>query len=423
MNFMKTNILILLIITLFYSCEKKYQELTLVELDKKELLLRVNEESTLVIDKYYPEKPKDLLIEWYSFDTMCATVIDGLVKGVSPGETYVYATVNGVESISCKITVIGVYDKDYDVYILGNHGSTLIYWKNGLPTKIKESKNRIIGKAIVVQNDDVFIAADDYSDNGQPIAKYWKNGEEFVLSEQKSGVTDLAVFNSSVYVVGYEVDETGLYVATLWKNGVVTYLDSGGKFSMANAITIFNGDVYVAGYKMENEDNELYEIAKYWKNGEENLIAKNSTARANDIAIIDNKVFVLFNETVNDVVLAKIWEDGKVQILSENNTPTIGCSMTKLNHEIHVAGYIYNNNLEHSFITIWENGQEKRLSENTLFGDVCKIISVNNDIFVLANEHHPNFFGPKYWKNKKETFFVDYNDVSYVNDITIVPKK
>lgn len=422
MKLMKTNILIFLIITLFYSCEKINQELTSVELDKKELLLRVNEESKLSIDKYNPEKPKDLLIEWFSFDTTCVTVVDGIVKGISPGETYVHATVNGVESISCKITVNGVYDEDNDVYVLGNFGKTLMYWKNGIPTQITESKNRIIGKAIQVVGDNIYSAADDYTVDGYPIAKYWINGEEFVLSAQKSGVTDMAVFNNDVYVVGYEVDNTGLYIATLWKNGVATHLDSGGNLSIANAITINNGDVYIAGYKADYNKGDK-EIAKYWINGEAVEITQNTTANAQDIYIKDNKIYTLVNETVNNVVLAKYWENGNDFILSENNTATLGRSMTIIDNIIYVSGIIYDKDIEHRYATLWVNGIEKRLSENTIYGETCKLTSSNGDVYVLTNEHQEYFTGPKYWKNGKETQFVHHNEVSMANDIFVVPKK
>ena len=128
-------------------------------LDKKELLLRVNEESKVQIDRYSPEKPKDILVEWHSLDSNRAIVSNGIVRGVSPGETYVYATVNGVESIACKVIINGVYDEDNDIYILGSNRKMLMYWKNGFPTQITEAKNRIIGKAIEVHHDNVYAAA------------------------------------------------------------------------------------------------------------------------------------------------------------------------------------------------------------------------------------------------------------------------
>lgn len=418
---MKTNIFILLIIVLFYSCEKKYQELTLVELDKKELLLRVNEESTLLINKYYPEKPEDLLVEWHSSDTTCVAVLDGVVKGVSPGETFVHVTVNGVESISCKITVKGVYDEKNDVYILGTHNKTLLYWKNGIPTQITESKYSIIGKAIQVVGDNVYVAADDYTVNGSPIAKYWVNGDEFVLTEQTSGVTDMAIYDNNVYVVGYEVDTTGLYIATLWKNGVATRLDGGGNFSIANAITINNGDVYIVGFKAVY-NNGINEIAKYWKNGEEVEITRNTTANAQDIYIKENKVYILVNESINNVVLAKYWEDGNDYILSKNKTASFGRSMTIVDNIIYVSGIIYDKDVKNSYATLWINGVEKQLSGNALYGEICEIASSNGDVYVLANERQEHFKGPKYWKNGIETQFVHPYEVSMANDIFVVPK-
>lgn len=329
--------------------------------------------------------------------------------------------VNEVQSYSCHITVNGVYDEDNDVYILGNHGKSLLYWKNGFPTQITEAKNRIIGKAIEVQNNNIYVAADDYTDNGYPIAKYWTNGEEFVLSEQKSGVTDMAIYDDNVYITGYEVDSTGLHIATFWENGIATHLDSGGSISIANAITIHNGDVYIAGFKADynNGDNE---IAKYWKNGEEIEITRDTTAYASDIFIKNNKVYTLVNESANNVVLARYWEDENEYILSENKTASLGLSITIANETVYVSGMVFGNDDAHRYATLWVGGIEKRLSGNTMYGETCKIISSNGDVYVLTNERQEYLSGPKYWKNGKETRFVDYYEVSMANDIFVIPK-
>ena len=128
----------------------------------------------------------------------------------------------------------------------------------------------------------------------------------------------------------------------------------------------------------------------------------------------------MVNETVNDVVLAKYWEDEKEYILSENNVPAIACAMTIADNGIYVSGYVYDKDVEHSYATLWVNGVEKRLSGNTLYGETCKIASSNGDVYVLANENQGFFSGIKYWKKGKETYFVHYLDASYANDITVV---
>jgi hypothetical protein len=279
----------------------------------------------------------------------------------------------------------------------------------------------IVGKAIQVVGEDIYVAADDYTVDGFPIAKYWINSEEFVLSEQKSGVTDMAIYNNIVYVTGYEVDSTGLHIATYWENGVATYIDSGGSISIANAITIYEGDVYIAGFKADynNGDNE---IAKYWINGEEFEITRNTTAFASDIFIKDNKVYTLVNESVNNVVLARYWEDKNEHILSENKTASLGLSMTIADGTVYVSGMVFGNDDADRYATLWVNGIEKRLSEYNMYGETCKIISSNGDVYVLTNERQEYLSGPKYWKNGKETRFEDYYEVSMANDIFVVPK-
>lgn len=420
---MKLFYLTLLTLILSYACEKLPDSfLTVVELDKNEIIIRVNEESTLSIDSYYPEKPDSLQIEWFSTDTNRVIVDNGIVIGVAPGQAMVYVKVNGIQSQSCNITIIGVYDADNDVYILGNQGKKLMYWKNGIPTQVTEAKFRIIGKAIHALDENIYVAGDDYTSEGYPVAKCWINGKEIVLSEKHSQVRDIAVSQNDVYVVGCEVKENGVTTATLWKNGIVNYLDENALFSIANAITITNGDIYVVGYSNVYENKTNYEVAKYWKNGEEIEITRSNTAYAHDIYIKDNKVYALVNGSLNNKYLAKYWVDDKEFILSERSSPTFARSMTISGNDLYVSGVVYDESINHSYATLWVNGVEKWISTNSLYGEICEIASSNGDVYVLANENHPNFYGPKYWKNGKEIFFEHYHNISFASDIFIVQK-
>ena len=78
-------------------------KITNVELDTTAAELKVGEELTLNV-KLTPEDAKDDNIKWSSSFTRVATVKDGVVKAVGPGETTITARANG-HSATCKVTV------------------------------------------------------------------------------------------------------------------------------------------------------------------------------------------------------------------------------------------------------------------------------------------------------------------------------
>ncbi len=78
-------------------------KITNVELDTTTAEMKVGEELTLNV-KLTPEDAKDDNIKWSSSFTRVATVKDGVVKAVGPGETTITARANG-HSATCKVTV------------------------------------------------------------------------------------------------------------------------------------------------------------------------------------------------------------------------------------------------------------------------------------------------------------------------------
>ncbi len=78
-------------------------KITNVELDVTTAEMKIGEELTLNA-KLTPEDAKEDSIKWSSSFTRVATVKDGVVKAVGPGETTITARANG-HSATCKVTV------------------------------------------------------------------------------------------------------------------------------------------------------------------------------------------------------------------------------------------------------------------------------------------------------------------------------
>ena len=78
-----------------------------------------------------------------------------------------------------------------------------------------------------------------------------------------------------VYVAG--VENNGVFdVAKYWKNGIPVDLSDGSSQASANSIVVSGSDVYVAGWVRNSSTQKA--VAVYWKNG----IAVNLTDGSHD---------------------------------------------------------------------------------------------------------------------------------------------
>lgn len=131
------------------------------------------------------------------------------------------------------------------IYVTGSENGRCKYWKknlsdNSLIAEYSLSQDNFdgVGRSIVVKENDVYVAGDQWNGNVR-VAKLWKNGGEIQLSDinSRNFVTDLVVINNDVYVVGEE-DVNGGRIAKLWKNGVETNLTDGSDYSTAKCIAV-----------------------------------------------------------------------------------------------------------------------------------------------------------------------------------------
>jgi hypothetical protein len=153
-----------------------------------------------------------------------------------------------------------------DVYVCGSvkinndiAASRAVYWKNGKIHFLTDGKYDSDADAICVSDGDVYVAGTEFSGNIDKftyydawdtdetpdglehcaVAKYWKNGKEFDLTDGKHGanVSGIAVVGGDVYVAGVEAigkhysdmneQEEAAQVATVWKNGKAIRLTDG----------------------------------------------------------------------------------------------------------------------------------------------------------------------------------------------------
>ena len=107
----------------------------------------------------------------------------------------------------------------------------------------------------------------------------------FLLFGCKKKTNSSTPTSVTVYVSGYERVGAN-FIAKYWKNGVENILAGGG---VANGIFVSGSDIYVCGQQF----NGAITTAKYWKNGTAiNLTNGTNSAVANAITVVNNNIYV-----------------------------------------------------------------------------------------------------------------------------------
>src|ERR1017187_3829195 len=138
-----------------------------------------------------------------------------------------------------------------------------------------------------------------------------------------------------VYVAG--VENNGLFdIAKYWKNGIPVNLSDGYYQASANSIIVSGSDVYVAGWLRNGIDGKA--IAVYWKNGiPVNLTDGSHETYATSIAVSGNDVYVA--GTQNDTgSIAKYWKNGSLVNLTDLFGGNVATSIAVSGTDVYVSG-------------------------------------------------------------------------------------
>src|SRR5579862_393360 len=146
----------------------------------------------------------------------------------------------------------------------------------------------------------------------------------------------------NVYVAG--VENNGLFdVAKYWKNGILVNLSDGNSQACANSIVVSDSDVYVAGW-VRNSSTQTA-IAVYWKNGVAvNLTDGSQDTYATSIGVSGNDVYVIGTTYDNGSVpqsIAKLWKNGSLTNLGgyvASGQGQVATSIAVSGTDVYVAG-------------------------------------------------------------------------------------
>jgi hypothetical protein len=286
-----------------------------------------------------------------------------------------------------------------DIYLAGYKNSQATYWKNGQQVSLKSASNNSAATSITVVGTDVYVAGweGDFFLYGNNKAKYWKNGNEVLLTGATgAGATSITVAGSEVYVAGWEF-AANKTVAKYWKNGQPFSLTNGITDAEAKGIVVVGGDVYVVGY--ENG------VAKYWKNGQAISLTNGShQAFANSIAVIGSDVYVAGSEHNGTAPVVKYWKNGQeVALTNGSTTNASAASIAIAGNDVYVAGWEGDDygRVGGSGATAkyWKNGQEVALTNGTTYAYPWSIAIFGSDVYVAGTEFSGSHSAAMYWKN------------------------
>ncbi|MCF2488123.1 hypothetical protein [Dyadobacter sp. CY347] len=251
-----------------------------------------------------------------------------------------------------------------DVHVVGWDGDSSMkaqarYWKNGVLQSFSGQYAPTVLSKVLLPGSDVYVAGSGEDAAGY-YAMYWKNGAPVNLNNSRNGwARDMAIVNGDVYVTGFASGGAGAQtVAKYWKNGVDVNLTNGDEQHFPNGIAVSGNDVHVVG----TMGGTFRTIAKYWKNGVETILSPSSYySNAEDVAVVGNDVYIVGNvgDSLN-YYTAKVWKNGVETTLPGGVTAT---GITIIGHDVYVSGAGLNGVT--SIAKYWKNGIPVELSDGT----------------------------------------------------------
>jgi hypothetical protein len=316
-------------------------------------------------------------------------------------------------------TVKDIYVAGYDNF---NGNSNAKIWKNSVPTYLTDGKHESSASSIFVSGNDVYVVG--YESNGVTnVAKIWKNGigTDLTDGEHESSASSVFVSGNNVYVVGYESNGV-TNVAKIWKNGVETDLTDGTVNAYAKSVYVNGLDVYVVGKEEEN-----YQYAgRLWKNGILTKLTEGiNYTEIESVFVKNNDVYIAGYE--NNLLLegadysnftAKFWKNSIVTSLTDVKVSAVAQSIYIEDDNVYVAGSQVNGNVV--VPKIWKNGKELVVGNFESYGHLNSIVVVKNDIYTVGFEKDNNTgkYPAKIWKNGVGTY-LDQNITSTALSIFI----
>lgn len=306
---------------------------------------------------------------------------DGFCNGIHINGSDVYI-------VGCEATGKLVDDGYYEPY----RQNVGVLWQfkvndegNVTRTTLSDGKNSTSPVAVAVGNGTVYAAGFETMENSNRKVVYWKNEQMEYLTD---GATDALAYciladGDNVYIGGYvqPADNKSGGIARIWKNGAAQDLTDGTTLAKVNALCLDNGVLYAAGAEKVSGGRWKGVL---WRDGQPTYFTEDIGTEVTGLHVEDGKYIIEGNMTdSSDNIVACIWTNDGVQVLSEGIALCQGTSLAVAGSDVYVSGNAYDfdySTYEDIYRSpVWKNGVEQELevvSPNnfTVWGLACAFI-------------------------------------------------
>lgn len=290
--------------------------------------------------------------------------------------------------VGCEAIGELVDDGYYDPY----HQNVAVLWHfktgdeaNAVRTTLSDGKYATSPVAVAASNGNVYAAGFE-SPAFDRRAVWWKNGQMEYLTD---GSTDALAYciladGDDVYVGGYlqPADNKRGGIARIWKNGTPQDLTDGSTLAKVNALCMDNGVLYAAGAEKTTEGRWKGVL---WKDGQPTYFTDEVGTEVTGLYVKDGKYIIEGNMTdASSNVLACIWTNEGVQVLSEELSLCQGVGLAVAGNDVYVAGneaagFDYTTFEEINRAYVWKNGEAQTLetispNNMSLWGLACAFV-------------------------------------------------
>ena len=276
----------------------------------------------------------------------------------------------------------------------------------------------VLGSCSFKEKGDIYIVGSEFVNHDYQVAKLWKNGKELVLTKENYGgvAYSVYVYDNDVYVIGIEgkveqmeMDIKGKKqkhsrlkstVGKVWKNGITLYELNG----IPESIYVYNDTIYVVGWG--NSNKPIFNIAKLWINGNEQILTKGTYGEAKSVFVSDNNVYIIGSENDGNWILKdnqwginnypRLWINGVSQNFTSVNDVELK-SIYVSDDDVYIVGIEYVD--KNRIAKLWKNGTPQALTTNGNYGGEANSVFVSDGVVYVVG------WESEYVKNETDGYY------------------
>ena len=182
--------------------------------------------------------------------------------------------------------------------------------------------------------------------------------------------------------------------------------------------------LYAVGSKYGlNNNNSFTTLATLWIDGEPTILSKNGSSTATGIAIVQNNIFVVGNESLmGENQKIKVWKNNIAQDITNGLHIAEAKDIFVNQNDVYIVGNEHIGQLNKSVATLWKNGVAVRLTNNETISYANSVYVYGNDVYVAGEKiDNQGYSQGVIWKNGVETILENTHSEfnTFIKDIVV----